>query len=65
MVDLPWLSAETESGNINILARADLEASLLKTTGGNIYMTTLGSLSIDELAGNAWLVVGICCLPAK
>ncbi|WP_257280788.1 leukotoxin LktA family filamentous adhesin [Endozoicomonas sp. ISHI1] len=58
VVDLPWLSAETESGNINILARADLEASLLKTTGGNIYMTTLGSLSIDELVGNAWLAVG-------
>lgn len=58
VVDLPWLSAETESGNINILARADLEASLLKATRGDIYMTTLGALSIDELAGNAWLVVG-------
>ena len=58
VVDVPWLSAETEYGDIRILARSDLEASLLKTTRGNIYMTTLGSLSVDELIGNPWLAVG-------
>ncbi|AMO55163.1 hypothetical protein GZ77_11690 [Endozoicomonas montiporae] len=58
VVDLPWLSAETERGKIYIVARSDLHASLLKTSGDDIYMTTMGSLSIDELIGNPWLVMG-------
>ncbi len=57
VVDLPWLSAETDSGDIHIIATSDLKARLLKATGGNIYMTALSSLEIDELAGTPWLLV--------
>ncbi len=57
VIDLPWLSAETDNGDINILASSDLHARLLKATNGNIYMTALGYLEIEELIGTPWLLV--------
>ena len=57
VVDLPWLSAETDSGDINIIASSDLHAKLLRSTNGNIYVTALESLEIDELIGTPWLMV--------
>ena len=57
VVDLPWLSAETDSGDINIIASSDLYARLLRSTNGNIYVTALESLEIDELIGTPWLMV--------
>ena len=57
VVDLPWLSAETDSGDINIIASSDLHARLLRSTNGNIYVTALESLEIDELIGTPWLMV--------
>ena len=56
VVDLPWLSAETDTGDIHIVASTDLHAKLLSADQGNIYMTALGHLEIEELIGTPWIM---------
>ena len=57
VIDMPFLSAVTDEGDIYLVARSDLHARLLSAANGNIYLTTLGNLTIDELLGNPWLLV--------
>ncbi len=57
VIDMPYLSAVTDDGDIYMVARSDLHARLLSAINGNIYLTTLGNLTIDELLGNPWLLV--------
>jgi hypothetical protein len=58
VVDTPWLSAETLTGDINLVTTSDAYATLLKTSKGNsIRVRALGDLNIDELLGTPWLYV--------
>ena len=57
VIDTPWLSARTDEGDINVIARSSLTAQLLEATQGNIHMSTFGDLTIEELNGTPWLWV--------
>ena len=57
VVDIPWISANTNSGDVNLVANSNLHATLLKTGDGNIRVRAMEDLTIDELLGTSWLYV--------
>ncbi|AFP29913.1 leukotoxin LktA family filamentous adhesin [Marinobacter sp. BSs20148] len=55
VVDMPWLSAETQNGDINIVAERGLYSPFLRAPNGNVILRVAGSLSFGELIGNPYL----------
>jgi hypothetical protein len=55
VVDMPWLSAETLNGDINIVAERGLYSPFLRAPNGNVILRVAGSLSFGELIGNPYL----------
>ena len=56
VVNLPWLHADSDVGDINIIANPELEEQLLRATNGNIYMTTMESVSLDTVTNTPVIV---------
>ncbi|MDF3031497.1 MAG: hypothetical protein K0R03_2055, partial [Moraxellaceae bacterium] len=59
VMDLPWLSAVTPQGDLNLVSNRSLHAALLSAGNGsgNIRLYTLGDLTVEELLGTPWLWV--------
>ena len=57
VVDMPWLSAETLNGDINIVAEQGLYSPFLRARNGNVKLRVNGSLTFGELIGNPYLWV--------
>ncbi|MDA7086626.1 hypothetical protein PH586_09575, partial [Pseudomonas sp. SA3-5] len=55
VVDMPWLSAETLNGDINIVAERGLYSPFLRAHNGNVHLQVKGSLTFGELIGNPYL----------
>ncbi len=49
VVDLPWLSAVTDSGDINLIANPELERQLLKAISGTVYISTLETVDLNTI----------------
>lgn len=52
VVDVPWLSVATDSGDIHLVVERDLYSPLISARNGTVTMTVKGSLSVDHLIGN-------------
>ena len=52
VVDVPWLSVATGSGDIHLVVERDLYSPLISARNGTVTMTVKGSLSVDHLIGN-------------
>ncbi|GGD07341.1 leukotoxin LktA family filamentous adhesin [Halopseudomonas salina] len=57
VIDMPWLSAETLDGDINIVAEQGLYSPFLRARNGNVKLRVNGSLTFGELIGNPYLWV--------
>jgi hypothetical protein len=57
VIDMPWLSAETLNGDINIVAEQGLYSPFLRARNGNVTLRVDGSLTFGELIGNPYLWV--------
>ncbi|MDX1725212.1 MAG: leukotoxin LktA family filamentous adhesin [Pseudomonas sp.] len=55
VIDMPWLSAETLNGDINIVAERGLYSPFLRARNGNIKLKVNGNLTFGELIGNPYL----------
>ncbi|MDB2384262.1 leukotoxin LktA family filamentous adhesin [Endozoicomonas sp.] len=56
VVNLPWLYAETDTGDINLIVNPELEERLRTVTNGNVYMTTMESVSLDTVTSTPIVV---------
>ena len=52
VVDVPWLSVTTSSGDIHLVVERDLYSPLISAANGTVTMTVKGSLGVDHLIGN-------------
>ena len=58
VVDLPWLSAQSDNGDINLVPRSDLHAELISANNGDVTIKAAANLTIDEIVGDAtWMLV--------
>jgi hypothetical protein len=57
VIDMPWLSAETLNGDINIVAEQGLYSPFLRAPNGNVTLRVNGGLTFGELVGNPYLWV--------
>jgi hypothetical protein len=57
VVDAPWLSVATSSGDINLVVERDVYSPLISAENGNVTMVVHGSLTFDHLLGNPSLWV--------
>ncbi|WP_174958709.1 leukotoxin LktA family filamentous adhesin [Halopseudomonas pelagia] len=55
VIDMPWLSAETLNGDINIVAERGLYSPFLRARNGNVQLKVSGNLTFGELIGNPYL----------
>ena len=56
VIDMPWLSAKTAQGDIQLISKNNLHAHLLDARNGRVEMENMGHLSIEELLGTTWIL---------
>ena len=52
VVDVPWLSVATRSGDIHLVVERDVYSPLISAENGNVTMAVHGSLNFEQLLGN-------------
>ncbi|AQQ68773.1 hypothetical protein Mag101_14865 [Microbulbifer agarilyticus] len=55
IMDVPWFSAVTDEGDINLILLNDAHAELLSAQNGDIHMRAFGDVEIAELIGTPHL----------
>ncbi|WP_279245767.1 leukotoxin LktA family filamentous adhesin [Candidatus Litorirhabdus singularis] len=57
VVDMPWLSAQTSTGDINIVAQSGMRSPLMDARNGKVQLQVSGDLVLGDLLGNPYLWV--------